>query len=123
MLDADVLALQAGQPGLDVVVGGGQGEVRGRVHVFRERRAGPAHPTAVFLQALHASQKTQLTAEERVHYSAPERETEKGTEREKNRMRNTCKIYREIEREKFEKEVERESAKGKKGEKQRERRE
>lgn len=74
-LDAGVLALQQGQPRLDVLVGADQGEVGGRVDVVgAQRRGAPRHAAAaVVLQApaVAASQQPQLpSAEQRLHLRA-----------------------------------------------------
>lgn len=75
-LDGGVLALQAGQPRLDVLIGGDEGKVGGRVDIVGGQRGGvPRHAAAAVLfqaprVAAAASQQPQLpSSEQRLHHS------------------------------------------------------
>lgn len=80
-LDGGILALQAGQPRLDVLIGSDQGEVGSRVDIVRGQRGGvPCHAAAAILfqapcVAAAASQQPQLpSSEQRLHHSEPQPE-------------------------------------------------
>lgn len=79
-LDTAVLSLQARQPRLDVLIGGDEGKVGGRVDVIGGQGGGvPRHAAAaILLQApgvTASSQQPQLpSAKQRLHHSEPQPE-------------------------------------------------
>lgn len=79
-LDTAVLSLQARQPRLDVLIGGDEGKVGGRIDVIGGQGGGvPRHTAAaILLQApgvTASSQQPQLpSAEQRLHHSEPQPE-------------------------------------------------
>lgn len=72
-LDAAVLPLKARQARLDVMVGGGQGQARCRVHVLWQAAGWPTDPrhAHVVTESFPSSQQPQFSSAEQIHCQLP----------------------------------------------------